>query len=883
MYDQLDPNRRLSTRVLAATLALTSVGLASTAFAEGTAQLGAGQDVRETTVIKVDVLTAGEVIHIVAGNGTDQDVDQLILTVLDPDGVAIAGSPFTIGMGRDGYIIGHNRIPTLAELRDDGLEIPAMKVGTYELTFDNTGTFDPDYDAVIDPLDIAVMPDDQTPPSVEPEFYAGSGRVHSDKWVMNAHNFVESAAMNSSVYVLTPTGPDTDFTWELELNGLAGNTYDLTGNDVGLPDPHSGFSEDQGIAFQPEPLYEVYLNVPAVARGGDATPQVTDFEITGPSEVCRCAVSGLTSRLTFQSNVDAIYEVVIDIDGNAIFDPAAGDVLKRGQAITGENVVEWDGKDEAGNLVASGDYNARLSVRLGEFHFVGADIETSKPGLRMFGVEGGGGGPPDPLSPRSPAMMFWDDSRINSVLSERHRDRAGQTVPANQQCIPESTVATDGLSSGNKVDPAVCGGDDADNVNAHCWGNFQTRETNQPGVCHNEQDGGLPRCPPIDPESPGNHRYIDTYVFFTETVLTALACVLGGEGDEDMDGLTNAEECSGDFPSDPNDADTDSDGISDGDELGGDVMTDPNSPDTDNDGIPDGVEDKNQDGNLNADETNPTLADSDMDGLDDGVEDANRDGILDDGETDPIKADTDDDGLSDALELGFGPDGAPISGANKTDPNVADSDMDGLNDGDEDENANGIKDESESDPNLLDTDGDGLSDGTERGFERVDNGDGTFTVTMIEGHNPTSPVDADTDDDGLDDGLEDLNGNGIRDASESDPTLADTDSDGLTDAEEVNTHRTDPTKSDTDGGGESDGSEVNTTGHDPLDPSDDRADTLALFGGGCACNVAGNRDASTGQVWLLLGLTLLGFDRRRRSRRRRSRMHDDAVSGGGQS
>jgi len=81
--------------------------------------------------------------------------------------------------------------------------------------------------------------------------------------------------------------------------------------------------------------------------------------------------------------------------------------------------------------------------------------------------------------------------------------------------------------------------------------------------------------------------------------------------------------------------------------------------------------------------------------------------------------------------------------------------------------------------------------------------------------------DSDSDDDGLTDGEEDLNKNGLKESSESDPCDDDTDDDGLDDGEEVNTHGTDPNDADTDDDGLDDGEEVNTYGTDPNDADSD--------------------------------------------------------------
>lgn len=76
--------------------------------------------------------------------------------------------------------------------------------------------------------------------------------------------------------------------------------------------------------------------------------------------------------------------------------------------------------------------------------------------------------------------------------------------------------------------------------------------------------------------------------------------------------------------------------------------------DRDGDGLLDATEDQNDNGAVDADETNWLDPDSDGDGIPDGLEDTNRNGVVDKGETDPRKADTDGDGVND------GADGTPV-------------------------------------------------------------------------------------------------------------------------------------------------------------------------------------------------------------------------------
>ncbi len=291
--------------------------------------------------------------------------------------------------------------------------------------------------------------------------------------------------------------------------------------------------------------------------------------------------------------------------------------------------------------------------------------------------------------------------------------------------------------------------------------------------------------------------------------------------------------------------------------------------DCDGDGLTNGEEDSNNNGIVDAGETDPLDFDSDDDGLSDGQEDLNANGIVDALETDPNDPDTDDDGILDGIE---------VFSVNATDPLDADTDNDDLCDGPatvigvcesgEDINADGNFDPSlgETHPDDVDTDDGGVNDGQERddGTNPVDNpsddgnpplcpsasdlndcdADGIAnTVEDSDGDGvvdagETNPLDADSDDDGIADGVEDTNANGVQDMGETDPLNPDSDSDGLCDGSlsvaslcvggedqnnngVVDTGETDPLNFDTDGGGEGDGSEV-AGGRNPVDnPGDD--------------------------------------------------------------
>jgi len=227
------------------------------------------------------------------------------------------------------------------------------------------------------------------------------------------------------------------------------------------------------------------------------------------------------------------------------------------------------------------------------------------------------------------------------------------------------------------------------------------------------------------------------------------------DSDSDDDGLSDGEEVTGvngnpATGTDPNQADTDGDGLQDGTELGIVGPLSGGSSEGSNPVVYAGTDpvqfviDTDP-----ATITNPLSADTDGGGVCDGAnavddvceagEDANNNGRVDAGETDPTagnaadEIDSDNDGLTDAVEADLG-----------TDPNIADSDNDGLNDGDEVGGADNdpATTDDNTDPLNPDTDEDGVYDGPEVGGD------------------PRNPVD--TDDDGTADVLDtDDDGDGL--------------------------------------------------------------------------------------------------------------------------
>ncbi len=363
------------------------------------------------------------------------------------------------------------------------------------------------------------------------------------------------------------------------------------------------------------------------------------------------------------------------------------------------------------------------------------------------------------------------------------------------------------------------------------------------------------------------------------------------------------------------DDDSDSDGLSDAWEI--EYGYDPYIADSDSNSITDDLEDPDGDGVINSSEednyTNPQLADSDGDGLDDDVEigyctspidddsdddglidgrtmgeDQDNDGEVDAGETDPCKEDTDGDDLSDGVEVDFGSnplltdtDGDSLSDyveimTANTDPTLVDTDGDALGDAAEYDYCT-----SPSDP---DSDGDGLCDGNTSVYDGstllCSNGeDADLDFEVDEGE--TNPCRADSDSDGMNDAYErqysldpldpfdaltilssatiaDPDGDGVDNLYEAqngtNPYVADSDEDGVSDLEEL-ALGTDPgdATSNSDGDSLIDSVEV-TLGTSPnstdtdADGLSDYQETTAIYGltVGMGCTIVPTNPDSDG-------------------------------------
>ncbi len=458
-----------STAALAATWVLL---LASPAWAEGTAQLGTTQALRSGTTLSVDIVNPAVESIRWTGNGS--------VTVYGPTGTNLG-------------------------TRQSGASItPTQGAGAYKLVVGR----DQSIGAV---WDVAVI--GQTD---------AKGRLSAKNWQFNAGSFAQSAATNASFYALVPAGSQSSLSViELKLSGLAGYIYDINANRRGVDGTNAGRSvPEAGNTVSLE--YAIYVQVPTLANFDHAVPSISGIAYAGGVSTnvlgdsitpCDQVLPGQSQGyFSFNSTTEGSYQLQCDLNHDGSFSVGSGqDLLLLGSAAIGTNVVAWNGEHN-GAPIPSGAVSCRVKLTVGEFHYVGRDIETSYPGMRLFRVNAD--------NSRTGLAMYWNDN----------------LVQANDAQMPNGSFGL--VSSEGSVVPGGYADTVVANQNARSWGNFTGA-------------------------GKGNVSYLDTYVWLDEATSATIQVQAADFSDSDGDGLTDFQEsCL--IGSEPGNPDTDANGVLDG-------------------------------------------------------------------------------------------------------------------------------------------------------------------------------------------------------------------------------------------------------------------------------------------------------------------------------
>lgn len=722
----------------------------SPALAEGSAQLGqisanGTNGLMTNAVLFVDVLAGEDTLNLAARGQGDVGVT---VTLVNADGSLGSSAQYTLTNGA-GLLTGATVPATLPNGGNVPLRV-TVAPGRYQVVFGEA----------VEPFDISVTTGSvsYTPADVP----ANGGRLSSRDWRFfgDLPEVGNETPMNADFYVRAAVGDEFEYIWKLQFDGLLGGQMCLTANDLGLPgdyarssQPYSaitgipGFDANDRFSLCDDlSLYDIYINPPNDRKPEPPSPNLQSFSIGA----CGAVLEGDGGVFSFDSDLEGTYQLVIDVDRDSVFDGKQGDIVLNGSAEPGLNEVQWDGRDNQGQVLAEGTgYAVRVFLRLGEFHFTGSDIEALDPGITVERVAVN--------LTETATKLYWDDEALE-----------GDGSFNNALLAPSPTWSTP-----NGV------------LTAHAWRGAQVTGTNYDG--------------------PGENSFIDTWVFGTEQTADLAFDILSPSDDTDGDGLINGRECA--IGSLVEDVDTDGDGVLDGQEEGSAVLADP-ATDSDNDGIPDALDvDDDGDGiptslenpDPNSDDDAADAQDTDNDGIPDyldedddgdtiltseeGVDTGDLDASQDsDGDNIPDYLDDDDDG-DDVPTIDELPDenndGVPDDAQDSDDDTTPDyldedDDNDGIPTVDEtgDTNDNGTPDYLEDPP--VDTDGDGVPDDVEC--------PGGTNCPNTDGDDEPDVSDTDDDGDGIPTSEEDLDddGNPRNDDSDTDdiPNYLDTDDDG---------------------------------------------------------------------------------------------------------
>ncbi|WP_019508840.1 DUF11 domain-containing protein [Pleurocapsa sp. PCC 7319] len=451
---KLDLIRKLPSCWLSISLTVLATLLSSLpAYGEGSFQIGLNQPMYEyngsSTLILpinrpqyVDIVQAGEVINISLCG--DSDTDPVQVEIYNSLGFEV----FDTGIVASNLSCSD---PLNAPLNNPFRYVTTAD-DTYEIRlFNRSGTF-------INRFDITVTSDDVT----NPDPTEAQGRLYAESWAFNANGYGLDESADTNYYTLVPGGRQGEnFVWLLDLNNFAGFVYEIVANPIGVDAPNSGLSTPTG-GNNITPEYPIYLSYPVITGPRPTIPpNVAGFSFIDDQGIDNSISPGGTTGVqdsgTFQftTDIDGTYAITIDTNQDGIY--GVGDTQLLGLATPGANSVFWDGRDNQGQVLPEGTYDAQLQVRLGEYHFIAADVETSgggtNNGLTIFEAFSN-------IS-SSDTLVFWDDS----------------TLLAGTTTLPNGALSSTPQGK-------------------HTWGNFTA--------------GGF-----------GNNRFIDTYVYGDITIATS--------------------------------------------------------------------------------------------------------------------------------------------------------------------------------------------------------------------------------------------------------------------------------------------------------------------------------------------------------------------------
>ncbi len=281
-----------------------------------------------------------------------------------------------------------------------------------------------------------------------PGFSEYSGRVFTDYLSQIMAGNGANNRIYSSLYIITRDG----FKYKVDLDGLDPYGYIIYANDVGYLNPDgsplyhnlvasdSNLTTPQGGVTLAPPNARIFFALPASDLPNTIAPipqiptlQNIVFIGAAGSESTYVNLGG---EFTYHGNVGGITEIIISRDG-VNFDPTAPqNRVLRSVSLAGQQSLTWDGLDNSGNAFPQGDFNYRINLHAGEYHFPMLDVENSRNGSPRITMLN----PPGGICPLGCTTAFYDDrgyrTSIGTIVGTLNNTLPGNNPPTINRSDP---------------------------------------------------------------------------------------------------------------------------------------------------------------------------------------------------------------------------------------------------------------------------------------------------------------------------------------------------------------------------------------------------------------------------------------------------------------
>lgn len=346
--------------------------------------------------LHITICQPGEKIYFGFGNVRDYDGSiqyDVMYRIKDPNGNVVFG-PSPIPSSGAGFIANYNQAVSgpnvLSAQGYNPLLYTPQLIGDYYIEFTFTQPYG--YDRkIFDFFDITV---------VSATNQVKNGRLWSKNWQLTTNPMSGSLSpymdgFNGIMYIYSDDGVVTS----VDLNLMQPFVFNISANQTGCFNTGNFYNDRKSVdGNNTYAQYKIFLNNP----DPDCFPTGFFGGITTPPHITGCP-----GQFCVNISVDkpGSVEVLLDLNGQAGYQPSTSDVMFFANVNAGQNCIPWSGLDGNGDMVASGtQIPVVVNYINGLTNLPLYDVEANPHGYIVQIVR--------PISPNPQPRLFWDDTNI---------------------------------------------------------------------------------------------------------------------------------------------------------------------------------------------------------------------------------------------------------------------------------------------------------------------------------------------------------------------------------------------------------------------------------------------------------------------------------------